>query len=119
MKGLTIKRLKEHFLYLLVLGAFTLSLPAALWNPESRHFILLIGFIAIWRYSWWGINLIRFLIYEKIVFPKWRKQTELLGEDLLPSHVYLLLTSFRIGTETTRSVYNSAFIEAINFHETN
>ncbi len=108
--------LPGHILYLLALAIFTLSLPSSLWSPESKDFILLIGFIAIWRYSWWGINLTRFLIYEKITFPKWRKQIELNTKELLPSHVYLLLTSFRIGTDTTRRVYESSMVEAINFH---
>ncbi|MCK5285077.1 MAG: glycosyltransferase [Alphaproteobacteria bacterium] len=112
----SLKNLAGHFFYILVLAAFTISLPASLWDPASRDFILLIGVIAIWRYSWWGINLTRFLIYTKLVFPKWRYRAEKSGKDLLPSHVYLLLTSFRIGTETTRKVYGSAIEEAMAFH---
>ena len=109
--------LRGHFIYLLALAVFTLSLPQSLWDPESRDFILLIGFIAVWRYTWWGINLVRFLIYTKLVFPKWRKQTEEHAETLLPSHVYLLVTSFRIGTETTRRVYDSTIVEALAFYQ--
>lgn len=109
------KNLQGHVLYLAVLAAYTLMLPASVFDPESRDFILLIGFIALWRYSWWGINLSRFLIYTKFVFPKWRRQAEEGGADLLPSHVYLLVTSFRIDSETTRKVYDSVMQEARNF----
>lgn len=105
-----------HFLYLLFFASLTVSLSSDLWNPSHRNFIFLIGFIAIWRYVWWMINVSRFMIYKHIRFPKWRSQCQALGKDALPSHVYLLVTSFRIGTETTRKVYDSVFTEAITFN---
>ncbi len=105
-----------HALYLLALAVFTLSLPESLWNPESKEYILIIGYIAIWRYSFWGVNLVRFLIYEKNVFKGWRKEMDARGKELLPSHVYLLATSFRIDTETSRLVYDSAIKEAVQFN---
>ncbi len=109
------KILPGHLLYLLVLAAYTAALPDSIFDPASRDYILLIGFIAMWRYTWWGINLSRFLIYTKFVFPQWRRKAEKEGAALLPSHIYLLLTSFRIDTETTRRVYESAMLEARNF----
>ncbi|MFA7276772.1 MAG: glycosyltransferase [Pseudobdellovibrionaceae bacterium] len=107
--------LQGHILYLSVLAAYTVMLPSSVFDPESRDYLLLIGFIAFWRYTWWGINLMRFLIYTRIVFPKWRKEAKEGGSDLLPSHVYLLVTSFRIDSETTRRVYDSVMMEAKNF----
>lgn len=107
--------IQGHVLYLSVLAAFTAALPSSVFDPASRDFLLLIGFIAIWRYSWWGINLARFLIYTKLVFPKWRRQAEAGGASLLPPHIYLLVTSFRIDSETTRQVYASTMQEAKNF----
>lgn len=114
MKPLT-GNLQGHLLYLSALAAYTVALPDSIFDPESRDYLLIIGFIAIWRYSWWGINLGRFLVYKNLVFPKWRKEAEEGGESLLPSHVYLLVTSFRIDSETTRQVYTSAMDEAKNF----
>ncbi len=110
------KNLLGHAAYLLALVAFTVSLPSSLWDPESRNFILIIGYIALWRYSWWGINLVRFLIYEKRVFPRWRAIINQRQSELMPSHVYLLVTSFRIDTQTTRLVYDSCLREAVNFN---
>lgn len=111
------RNLQGHILYLAALAAYTVMLPSSVFDPQSRDFLLLIGFIAIWRYTWWGINLGRFLVYTKRVFPKWRRQAEEGGAELLPSHVYLLVTSFRIDSETTRLVYDSVMREAKNFAE--
>ncbi|MEZ5814671.1 MAG: glycosyltransferase [Alphaproteobacteria bacterium] len=104
-----------HMLYIAVLAAYAAALPVLAWDPASKDYILLIGFIAIWRYTWWCINLARFLIYTKIRFPKWRRQAEEKGKEALPSEIYLLVTSFRIDTETTRLVYTSVINEAASF----
>src|SRR5687767_3574101 len=111
------KNFLGHVAYVLALLAFALLLPPSLWNPESRNYILIIGYIALWRYSFWGINLVRFLIYEKRVFPRWRAAIDRNPDALMPSHVYLLVTSFRIDTHTTRLVYTSCIDEAINFSD--
>ncbi len=104
-----------HVLYITVWTLFALALPKVIWDPEAAQFLFIIGFIAIWRYSWGALNWVRHHIYTKSVFPRWRKHAESLGEVGMPSHVYLLVTSFRIGTETTRRVYQSAFREAIHY----
>ncbi len=105
-----------HVFYLLSLFAFGLQMPETLWDPQARDFILIIGLIAIWRYGWAAVNWIRFLIYTRLVFPRWRKQAEVHGEEALPNHVYLMVTSFRIGAETTRRVYASVMEEAIRYN---
>ena len=104
-----------HIIYLVCLGAFGLMLPREVWDPEAKQFILLIGAVAVWRYSWGLLNWIRYHIYVYITFPRWRKQAQALGEAGMPPHVYLLVTSFRIGVETTRRVYDSVFREAIHY----
>jgi glycosyltransferase Alg8 len=111
--------LPAHLLYILVLLATAMALPPVVWNPDAEEFIFIIGGIAIWRYSWGLINWIRFHIYHHITFPKWRKSAESLGVAGLPSHIYLLVTSFRIGTETTRRVYDSVVQEAIHYYNKN
>ncbi len=109
-------RLQGHFLYILMLIATALALPPVVWDPQAHEFIFIFGFLAVWRYSWGILNWIRFNIYHKRVFPRWRAQAEALGDTALPTHVYLLVTSFRIGTETTRRVYESVIREAINYN---
>ena len=63
------KNLLGHIVYVLGMVLFAVSLPQTLWNEESKNFILIIGYIALWRYSFWALNVTRFLIYEKKVFP--------------------------------------------------
>lgn len=82
--------------------------------PISAQFIAIIGFLAIWRYSWGLVHFCRALIYRKIAFPDLRAQAEAGGSQLLPPHIYLLLTSFRISAETSIRVYGAAIREAIN-----
>lgn len=41
-----------------------------------------------------------------------RRKANHLGQDAMPPHVYLMVTSFRIAAETTAQVYNSVFAEA-------
>jgi mannuronan synthase len=111
--------LPAHLLYVLLLVTTALALPPVVWDPNAKAFIFIIGGIAIWRYSWGLINWIRFHIYHHITFPKWRKSAEALGVAGLPTHMYLLVTSFRIGTETTRRVYDSVVQEAIHYANKN
>lgn len=102
-----------HMLYILALIAGAMALPSFVWDPDSYSYMFIFGFLAVWRYSWGLLNWIRFNIYVRRVFPVWRARAEALGEEAMPSHVYLLVTSFRIGTETTRRVYDSVMREAI------
>jgi glycosyltransferase Alg8 len=97
------------------LGLMTLALLLfhSTLTPISAQFAAVIGILAVWRYSWGLIHFCRSLIYRKIVFPDLRAQAEAGGKDLMPPHVYLLLTSFRISSETSMRVYGAAIREAI------
>lgn len=101
------------FLYTLCLIAAVLSLPSVALDPTSKQFIFVVGFLAIWRYSWGLTHFIRALIYKNIVFPKLRAQEAADRQDLMPSKIYLLITSFRIDTETSLSVFQATVKEAI------
>ncbi len=99
-------------IYTCALVAAAAALPPAALNPGSAQFIVIIGVLAMWRYSWGLFHYVRHLVYNKIVFPKMRAKATLNSVNLMPSHVYLLMTSFRIETETTVKVYEAAFREA-------
>lgn len=101
-------------IYAAVLVALALVLPMDWWDRRASHVLLGIGAISAWRYSWGITNLTRSLIYRFVVFPPLRRQCDAMGEEGMPSHVYLLLTSFRIDTETTHTVYRAAMVEAAN-----
>ena len=100
--------------YLCVLGVLALTLPASVFDPESRNYLLLIGAIGIWRYSMGAIHFVRGMLFLYLVYPYYRRKARLLGSAADPSHVYLLVTSFRIEALTTAQVYRSVIEEAID-----
>lgn len=101
-------------LYTLALIAAVFMLPAVALDPASKQFIFLIGTIALWRYSWGLIHYIRSILYRHVVFPKHRRAVDTHHDALMPSHIYLLITSFRIDTETSITVYRAAIQDAID-----
>ena len=91
--------------YVLVAALIALQLPDELFSPEAKTFILAIGAIAAWRYSWWSLHLVRGVIYQRRVFPRLRAEAEARAEH--PDHIFVLVTSFRIPPEVTYRVYDS------------
>lgn len=101
-------------LYFLVLALIIANVSSFTRIDGFREFFIAFSFIAIWRYGWALINLVRSVIYRKIVFPRWRRLSDDNTDALMPSKIYLLITSFRIDTETTARVVQAAIREAIN-----
>jgi glycosyltransferase Alg8 len=58
------------------------------------------------------VHFARAAIYRKLVFPRLRSDAEVHGDALMPPHIYLLVTSFRIHSDTTLEVFRSAIKEA-------
>ena len=102
-------------LYLLAFAALALHAPDVVWQPGAREFFVILGALGVWRYSWGAVHLVRSLIYRRRVFPRLRREADRLGEEALPSHVYIVISSFRIRAETTVRVYQAAIAEAIRY----
>lgn len=102
-------------LYLLALAALAAHAPDVLWQPGAREFIIILGVFGAWRYSWSTVHLVRALIYRHATFPRWRAAADALGDAGRTSHVYIVLTSYRIRAETTARVYQAAIAEAIRY----
>ena len=102
-------------IYLLAFAALALYAPAAVWQPGTREFFVILGALGIWRYSWGAFHLVRSLIYRHQRFPQLRQAVDMAGEDAMPSHVYVVISSFRIRAETTARVYQMAIAEAIRY----
>src|SRR5688572_7856512 len=113
-KSLPMTGLSGFIFYTLCLFSLILLLPQESLNPESKKFIFLIGILALWRYTWAFIHFARSWIYRKRVFPRLRALADSQAMSLRPSHVYLLVTSFRIDVRTTLKVYNAVINEAIH-----
>lgn len=107
--------MKGLIIYGTLLTIVLANLPAALWDPQAAQYLVAVGVIGIWRYSWAGVHLVRAMIYRHLVFPRWRQAADRLGASEPKAPVYLLLTSFRIDTESTRQVYSAAIREAIAY----
>ena len=100
--------------YLTLLAVLALALPETIFSPESKDFIFLIGAVGIWRYSMGATHFVRGMIFLYIVYPILRRKVRRLGSDADPSHVFLMVTSFRIDALTTAQVYQSVIREAID-----
>ncbi|MCG7600323.1 glycosyltransferase family 2 protein [Halomonas sp. McH1-25] len=90
-----------------LLTILVFELPAEVFSPESKSFILAIGFIGAWRYSWWFVQAIRSVWYNRKVFPKLRAQADAVAAVEKPDHLYILCTSFRIEPEVSFAVYDA------------
>jgi glycosyltransferase Alg8 len=101
-------------LYILILVAAVFYLPEIYFDPAATQFVLALGVLSIWRYSWSLTHFFRALIYRKFVFPKLRKRADDLGDAAKPEHVFLVLTTFRIGTQVSVEVYLAAVKDAIS-----
>ena len=103
-----------HLFYILGFLLAAALMPPEVWTSGTTEYLFVIGAIGIWRYSWGALHIVRGAIYRAFVFPRWRKAVDELGDDALPDHVLLMVTSFRIDTQTTMRVYRSVFDEAFS-----
>ncbi|WP_249677407.1 mannuronan synthase [Pseudomonas abieticivorans] len=100
--------------YLSLLMALALALPTSLFDSQSKNFIFLVGAVGIWRYSMGATHFVRGMLFLYVVYPHLRRKVRKLGKDADPSHVFLMVTSFRIDALTTAQVYSSVIREAID-----
>jgi glycosyltransferase Alg8 len=89
-------------------------IPYKEFDPYQKQLIFFLGAVGIWRYTWFATNIIRSLIYRKIKFKKIRRLEQEAGDEIDPEHVFILITTFRIGTSVSVEVYRAAIKEAIN-----
>ena len=89
-----------------------LLLPSFALTPGKPHFLLAIGVVGVWRYAVRATHFIRAMCFLRLTFPKLRRQGSAVTAAG-PSHVYFLVTSFRIEASTTGCVYRAVFEEAI------
>ena len=101
-------------LYITILVVWAFWLPPMLFDPYQKKLIFILAVVAIWRYAWFINNAARAYYYRKVKFRKLREAEEAGGEEYDPDHVFLLITTFRIGTAVSVEVYRAAVQEAID-----
>ncbi|MHB0774503.1 glycosyltransferase [Halomonas sp. WWR20] len=91
------------------------GLPPEVFSPHSKSFILAIGLIGAWRYSWWLVQAVRSVWYNRHVFPKLRAQANAAGATQKPDALYILCTSYRIESEVTFAAYDALVKDAAHY----
>jgi len=91
-------------------------LPSGVFDSTSHIFLLSIGVIGLWRYTWWFTHYFRGLIYGRIVFPKLRHAADAVNDQgHRPGHVYVLCTSYRTDPAVTYAVYEGLLRNAADY----
>ena len=90
---------------LLILTAIfcAVNLPHRVFVPGDPVFLFVVGGISIWRYLWGLMHWMRAMYYQHVMFPDIRARANRHHEK--PTHLYLVITSYRIDTETNAAVY--------------
>lgn len=91
------------------------GLPLDVFSPESKSFFFAVGAVGIWRYSWWLIQAVRSVWYNRRIFPRLRAAADAQGEQALPPELYVLCTSFRIEPEVSFQVYEALVREVADY----
>jgi len=95
------------------LVALVLVLPREAFVPGSRIYVFAIGILGLWRYGLRGVHFVRSMLFLHVTYPRMRRKADKIAATSAPSHVYFLVTSFRIETGTTAMVYRAVIDEAI------
>lgn len=109
-------RLLEASIWLLLfagLGGLALLVPRVVFVPGSGQFIFAVGAISIWRYGMGVVHFLRGMIFLHVVYPACRRRVLALGDLTDPSHLYFMVTSYRIDAQTTALVYDAVISEAV------
>lgn len=114
----TIARAGDRFLMTCVLASvltiLLVMVPADVFDPLDDTFVLSIGVIGIWRYSWWSVHALRAWSYLRFRFPRIRSAVDA-ANVAKASHVYCLVTSYAIDPAVTWRVYSALFRELIAY----
>ncbi|MBB3141565.1 glycosyltransferase [Halomonas organivorans] len=102
-------------LLLTLLVVLLSELPAEVFSPASKSFFFAIGAIGAWRYTWWFVQALRSVWYNRRVFPRLRAAADAAGEAARPGELYVLCTSFRIDPDVSYRVYEALVREVRDY----
>lgn len=106
--------LSGFVVYSLLMVAAIICLPPLQHVPAQQQAFFTIGALAMWRYGWGLINLTRSIIYNRVVFPRWRARVAASGDDWMPPHIFCLVTAYRIEPDITARIMAATIREAID-----
>lgn len=73
---------------------------------------LVVGFLGVWRWGWLLIQLARFQLYSRWVFPKWRAQADALPDAELPP-LCIIIPTFKEKDWITDRVFKAITRECV------
>jgi glycosyltransferase Alg8 len=104
------------FAYAFTMIVTAAHLPREAFEPLSDVFILSIGLIGVWRYSWWLTHFVRSVIYRRFHFPRLRRAADAVArKGYKPGHVFVLSTSYRMAPQVTYAVYDAVIANALDY----
>lgn len=96
---LRIKTFASYFNWLVILLIISICFGGLYWLRHLDGFTAIglpglatFGFIGVWRWSWWGFQVLRSRIYLHWVFPTWRKRASQIPLSDLPPMCFLVPT---------------------------
>lgn len=91
------------------------ELPADVFDAESKSFFFAIGAVGVWRYSWWLVQALRSVWYNRRLFPRLRAEADAAAAVARPPELYVLCTSYRIDPEVNFRVYDALVREVADY----
>lgn len=98
---------------IVTLVSLLFALPQHIFIPGSPTFIATLGLIALWRYLWGALHMVRALLYRLWVWPAIRRSADTCTKK--PRHLTVVVLSYRIAPEVNSLVYRNLFDEAARF----
>lgn len=92
--------------------AGSLTLPSRFWDSIGERPMIGIGLIGAWRFSWWGVHVVRAIIYRRVVFPRRRAKADAAwNAGVRPRHLHFMVITFREHTRTITACIRSVLDE--------
>ncbi|NOZ54551.1 MAG: glycosyltransferase family 2 protein [Gammaproteobacteria bacterium] len=104
--------LAKMYLFLAITFFLITQIPNRIWYNETFQLALGLGFIGIWRYSWWLVHFFRAQIFSRSVFPKQRAAADAVWDaGWRPKTLNILMTTYREDKKITERVIASILRE--------
>ncbi len=89
-------------------GILLIEFPNGIGDPTDGGFLMIVGGLAVWRYTWWFTHFVRSRIYALVLFPRLRSSAQQIWNDgWRPRMLHFMMVTFRERRETTEAVLSS------------
>jgi len=96
-------------------GLLMLSLiPQRALTPTDAAFMISLGLLGLWRWTWGGYHLLRAFIYTRVLFPLIRTRAEA-DPATHGRHVAVVLLSWKIGDRMNSAVFTNLFKDILDY----